>query len=107
MAVGPIGSLIYANQMMHLQASKETDYQNSVQMQNVLATAMQREKDEVVQEVRPTEESYKIDPENEHERQKNDEEAAEEGKEKEEQKTQETPQDDDEERPHGLLDVKA
>ncbi len=107
MAVGPIGSLIYANQMMHLQASKETDYQNSVQMQNVLATAMQREKDEVVQEVRPTEESYKIDPENEHERQKNDEEAAEEGKEKEEQKAQETPQEDKEERPHGLLDVKA
>jgi hypothetical protein len=109
MAVGPIGNLIYANQMMHIQASKETDYQNSVQMQNVLASAMQQEKDEVVEEVRPTEESYKIDPENEHERQKHDEENAETNEQEKPHEEAKTSSEEEEEKPpyHGLLDVKA
>lgn len=109
MAVGPIGNLIYANQMMHIQASKETDYQNSVQMQNVLASAMQKEKDEVVEEVRPAEESYKIDPENEHERQKNEEESGASEEETKRQKEAKSPPEENEEEPphHGLLDIKA
>ncbi len=103
MAVGPIGSLIYANQMMHIQASKEADYNSNAQMQQVLAAAMQNEKEEIVQEVRPAEESYKIDPENEHERQKSDEEQAQHREEhaKESQEDEEVPLH------QGLLDVKA
>ena len=75
MPVESIGSVIYANQMIPTQAAKQTDYQNSIQMQSVIAAAIQGEKDEEVEEIRPAEESYKIDPENEHERQKHDEES--------------------------------
>lgn len=75
MPVGPIGNVIYANQMVTVQAGKQMDYQNSVQMQSMLAEAMQNEKEEIVEDVRPAEESYKIDPENEHERKKHDEES--------------------------------
>ncbi|AFL69779.1 hypothetical protein [Sulfurospirillum barnesii] len=94
MAVGPIGSVVYANQMMPAQAAKQMDYQNSVQMQNALAAAMQAEKEDEVQEVRPPEESYKIDPENEHERHKHDQEnASSSSKEKpEEAETEEEPE---------------
>jgi len=110
MAIGPVGNIIYSNQMMHVQASKQNDYQNSIQMQSVLATALQNEKDEEVQEVRPAEESYRIDPENEHERQKHDEES---GATKEQMKqaneNDENEAKEDEEKPlhQGLLDIKA
>ncbi len=100
MAVGPIGSVIYANQMMPAQAAKQMEYQNSVQMQSELAAAMGGGKDEEVQEVRPAEETYKIDPENEHQKQRNDEEQKE-GEQKESKK------EDDEFTHRGLLDIKA
>ncbi len=100
MAVGPIGSVIYANQMMPAQAAKQMEYQNSVQMQSELAAAMAGGKDEEVQEVRPAEETYKIDPENEHQKQRNDEEQKE-GEQKESKK------EDDEFTHRGLLDIKA
>ncbi len=106
MAVGPSGSLIYANQMMHIQASKEADYNSSAQMQQTLAAAMQNEKEEVVQEVRPAEESYKIDPENEHERQKSDEEQEEQAQHREEH-AKESKEEEEVPLHQGLLDVKA
>ena len=109
MAVGPIGSVVYANQMMPAQAAKQMDYQNSVQMQNALAAAMQAEKEDTVQEVRPTEESYKIDPENEHERHKHEQEEQE--KEQEERSLDETSDVEEVEEKsfvhQGHLDIKA
>ena len=74
MPVGPIGNVIYANQMVTVQAGKQMDYQNSVQMQSEMASALQNEKEEVVEDVKPAEETYKIDPEHEHEHQRRDEE---------------------------------
>ena len=44
MPVGPGGNIIYANQVMHLQAVKQTDYQNSIPVQGVIAAAMSKEK---------------------------------------------------------------
>jgi hypothetical protein len=74
MAIGPIGAHIYVNQNMQIQASKQTDFQNKLDLQNIQAAAVANEKDKDVQEVRPPEETYKIDPEHEHERQKKEEE---------------------------------
>lgn len=106
MPVGPIGNVIYANQVMHLQASKQNDHQNSIQMQNAVAAAMLAEKEDEVEDVRPPEETYKIDPEKEHERQKREEEG---GATKEQMKQVEHEHEKDEEAPlHvGLLDIKA
>ncbi len=44
--IGPIGNVIYANQMVTVQAGKQMDYLNSVQMQSAIAEAMQNEKEE-------------------------------------------------------------
>ena len=72
MPVGPVGNIIYANQVMHLQAVKQTDYQNSIQMQGVIAASMTKEKENEVEDVRPAEEAHKIDPEKEHQRETDD-----------------------------------
>lgn len=105
MPVGPIGNMIYANQLMHLQASKQSEYQNRVDMQNMAAAALANEKEEDIQEVRPTEETYKIDPEKEHERKKSEEEA----REKEQKETAEMDNEEEDETPiqSGHLDIKA
>ncbi len=105
MPVGPVGSVIYANQMIPIQASKQTEVQNALQMQSAVAAAMQNEKEDEVQDVRPTEETYKIDPEKEHQRQTNEEEQ---GTTEEEYK-RDGKEHKDEETPYhvGLLDIKA
>ncbi|ARU50077.1 hypothetical protein [Sulfurospirillum diekertiae] len=110
-SVGPIGNVVYANQMVTVQAAKQMDYQNSVQMQSMIAEAMQNEKEEVVEDVRPAEETYKIDPENEHERQRGEEEnGATEEQMKQQEEMKKHPEAEEEEVPavhDGHLDVKA
>ena len=70
MAITPLGGVIYANQNMQIPASKQIDFQNKLDLQNVMAAEVLNEKEKEIEEVRPTEESYKIDPENEHEKEK-------------------------------------
>jgi len=74
MAVGPIGAMIYVNQNMHIQATKQLDFQSRLDAQNAAAATATNEKSKEVQEIRPTEETYKIDPEKEHQKEKSDEE---------------------------------
>lgn len=74
MAIGPIGAMIYVNQNMHVQATKQLDFQSRLDAQNAAAATAVNEKSKEVQEVRPTEETYKIDPEKEHQKEKSDEE---------------------------------
>ncbi len=83
MPISPLGGIIYANQNMQVPASKQIDFQNKTDLQNIMAAKVLNEKDKEIAEVRPTEESYKIDPEKEHEREKKD---AESGEQKEEEK---------------------
>ena len=106
MPVGPVGSVIYANQVMYLQASKQMDHQHSIEMQNVLAAAIVNEKENEVGDVKPAEETYKIDPEKEHQRETHDEES---GAMEEQMKQEKHEKEEDEEKPlHvGLLDIKA
>lgn len=106
MPVGPVGNIIYANQVMHLQAVKQTDYQNSIQMQGVIAASMTKEKENEVEDVRPAEEAHKIDPEKEHQRETDDEES---GAMEEQMRQAKHEKEEDEEKPlHvGLLDIKA
>ncbi len=106
MPVGPVGSVIYANQMMPVQASKQTELQNALEMQSIVAASLLNEKEDEVQDVRPAEEAYKIDPDKEHERQKNEEEQ---GATEEEYKRDEKERKEEEHKPYhvGLLDIKA
>lgn len=103
MPVGPVGSVIYANQMIPVQASKQTEVQNALQMQSAVAAALQNEKEDEVQDIRPTEETYKIDPEKEHEHQRDDEENTPE----EQHASSDEPEEEISSLPPRLLDIKA
>ena len=67
--------MIYTNQNVTAAATKQTAVQNRDEMQNVMASAIANEKEAVVRELRPTEATYKTDPEKEHQKQKNEEES--------------------------------
>lgn len=104
MAVDGVGNMLYIHQNMHLQAGKQTEVQNRFDMQNLAAMEILKDEDNEVQEVRPTEESYKIDPEHEHEKEKSDEESG--AKEEQIKQRQKIKQDDDDSTPsEHILDI--
>ena len=70
MAVTPLGNTIFINQNVNMVSSKVADVQNRFDLQNLAAASLASDEKQEVSEVRPTEETYKIDPENEHEKQK-------------------------------------
>ncbi len=73
MAITPLGGIIYVNQNMHVAASTQNMQFNRYDVQNAAAQAMVNEKQKIVDEVRPPEESHQIDPEREHNRQEAEE----------------------------------
>ena len=72
MAVSPVGNAIYVNQNMHVAASKQNDQLNRFEIQNFYAANAANEKDKVIQQVRPTEESHEINPDKEQNKQNDD-----------------------------------
>lgn len=69
MAISPISNTIYVNQNTPVAASVQSDFQSKLDMQIAINAAAAVQKKKEVEEIRPTEETYKIDPENEHEKQ--------------------------------------
>ncbi len=105
MAIGPVGAVTYANQAMPAQATQQSNFQNRLDMQNALASEIAEESKEEIEEVRPAEESYKIDPENEHEKEKNKEEQSFQGAKKEKEEKSDTNEEDIPKTSH--LDIKV
>ena len=68
MAISPLGSVIFTNQMTPAVSSVQNAHQNRVDFQNMVAQAAVNEKDEKVLEVRPTEENQEVDEDREHTR---------------------------------------
>lgn len=72
MPVSAIGSTIYVNQNMGVAASSQNDFQARLDAQNLaMLEATNKDKKEI-EEIRPTEEVYKIDPEREHQKKQED-----------------------------------
>lgn len=72
MPVTPLGNTIYINQNMNVVANKQSEVQNRFDLQSLAAMALNEEKNEEVEQVRPTEETYKIDPQHQHEKSKSE-----------------------------------
>ena len=72
MAVGPIGSAIFTNQMTPAVATNQNAHQNRVDFQNMIAQSTVNEKDEKVLEVRPAEENREVNEDKEHTRDESD-----------------------------------
>ena len=62
MAISPLGNIVYINQNMNVAASKVTNQLNRYDLQNFMTAEMVNEKEKIVTEVRPPEESHAIDP---------------------------------------------
>ena len=76
MAVGPLASVIFTNQMTPAVSATQNAHQNRVDFQNMVAQAQVQEKDEKVLEVRPAEENQEVDEDREHTRDEADRETA-------------------------------
>ena len=77
MAVTPLANTNFINQNAPVVSQVHANQQARFDMQALLAAELATQQNEEIKEVRPMEESYKIDPEKEHERQKSEEEASE------------------------------
>ena len=77
MAVTPLGNTNFINQNAPVVSQVHANQQARFDMQALMASELATQQNEEIKEVRPMEESYKIDPEKEHERQKNEQEAGE------------------------------
>jgi hypothetical protein len=77
MPISPLESIMYVNQNMQVPAAKQTDYQNRVDFQNVIAAARVNEKPSTVADVGDLVETEAIDPEKEHQREEAEEQTGE------------------------------
>jgi len=68
MAIGPIGSAIFTNQMTTVASSVQNAQNNRIDFQNMVAQAAVQEKDEKVLKVRPAEENQEINEDKDHTR---------------------------------------
>ena len=75
MAVTPLGNSNFINQNAPVVSQVHANQQARFDMQSLMAAELASQQSEEIKDVRPMEESYKIDPEKEHE--KNEEEACE------------------------------
>ncbi|EGU23381.1 hypothetical protein [Campylobacter fetus] len=70
MAITPLANTLYVNQNTPAAASVQGDFQSKLELQSAIAAQNAAEKKKEVEEIRPTEETYKIDPEHEHQKKK-------------------------------------
>ena len=77
MAVTPLGNSNFINQNAPVVSQVHANQQARFDMQALMASELATQQNEEIKEGRPMEEPYKIDPEKEHERQKNEQEAGE------------------------------
>jgi len=68
-AISPLTNIIFVNQNMQVAASVQNMQFNRYDVQNAAAQAIVNEKEKVIEETRPAEESEAIDPDRDHERQ--------------------------------------
>lgn len=65
MAISPVASTIYANQVAPAASNIQGDLQAKFDIQNTIAAATLNDEQKRVEQTRPTEESHKLDPKNE------------------------------------------
>jgi regulator of protease activity HflC (stomatin/prohibitin superfamily) len=68
MEVTPTSNITHVHQNTLVASTKQADFQNRLDVQNNAIQESLKEKEKEVEEIRPTEETYRIDPEKEHER---------------------------------------
>ncbi len=99
--IGPIGGVIYSNQQMAGVASEKTAMLNRFDLQSLAAATAANNKNNELQEVRPTEENHSVDSDREHTKEQSEQEDRRPKKHRELSPHEEAP------KPLHLLDVKV
>lgn len=68
MAVSPIGNVIYTNQNSPVASHAQQQAQGRIDFQNMMTSELAQEKKLEIEKTRPTEESSKLNPDREHQR---------------------------------------
>jgi hypothetical protein len=100
-SIGPLANVIYTNQGTPAVASEKNALQNRFELQNLAAAEATNNKKKEIEELRPAEESHKVDEDREHTKQE---------AESENPKDREKKEDDEEEEktpPLHHLDIKV
>lgn len=111
MAVTPLGNSNFINQNAPVVSQVYANQQARFDMQALMTSELATQQNEEIKEVRPMEESYKIDPEKEHERQKSEEKASEfeneeqNAKAKDEENLEDEKDDESDIEEHHMLDI--
>ena len=106
MAITQLHGILFANQNMHIAASKQIDLQGRIDFQNIVAAAAANDKTSEIAETRPTEEGKGIDSDREHNKERAEEEAGEKAEETKIKFDKKDNTDDDVPTTH-LLDIKV
>lgn len=107
MSVSPLGNINFINQNSPVVSHTASTQQARFDMQSAMASDLSAAKEREIEEVRPAEETYMIDPEHEHERQKNEtEQESKDESEKIEQEVQEMSKNDESDEQIHHLDIK-
>lgn len=72
MSISPISNVNFINQNAPVVSQTHANNQARFDLQNSMALQMAAETKDEIAELRPAEETYKIDPEHQHEKHKND-----------------------------------
>lgn len=68
MAVTPLGNVIQINQNMHIAAHKVSNAMSRIDIQDLAAREIAKDEKKEIEEVRPTEESHKVNEDSEREK---------------------------------------
>ncbi|MGM0622810.1 MAG: hypothetical protein ACQESH_02200 [Campylobacterota bacterium] len=68
MAVTALGNVIQVNQNIHLAANKVSNVMSRIDVQDLAAREIAKEQKKSIEEVKPAEETYKVNPDNEREK---------------------------------------
>lgn len=100
MAVSPVGGVIYANQNSPIASQAQQQAQGRIDFQNMMTSELAQDKKLEIESTRPAEESSKLNPDRENQRDRED------AREKN-QKEARTPIEQEPELPPRLLDIKV
>jgi len=81
MAVTPLGNTIFINQNANFVSHRAAEVQNRFDLQAAVAASITEDERGEIEQIRPTEETYKIDPQNEQEGQKHQQDSKKQNKE--------------------------
>lgn len=107
MAITPIGNMVYVNQNAPTASVAQSQHMAKSEGQAFAAIQAFQDREKEVEEVRPTEESFKVDPDREHERERNEQELKEQEKEKKAKKKDDEEEEDQSPIKLGHLDIKV